>query len=496
MNGCRWYGVFRDVSKSKQTEICLHDFLSTTSHDARTPLSSVLVAAQLLRERCLGDEARELLTAISASARVLLALTQNVLLTKRLEAGSCEVPMAPVDIRALVADVVSTSRIGLAQQSGTSIQWDDAASLPASVLTCADHVSQALLNLVIYCVHAAEGAPVRIVARSEGERKRTAEADAQRLVLEVAAAGCARSIDDLSAMLNPYSCVADDPDEQAEGLAPGRFGLHVSRRLTQVLGGELRVRSNADEGVVLTAVIPVLSGGGGGGGDAAAPPSPAQVARRSPAVEPPAAGGDEARGEGAHSQMLPMPTTTLSLRHSRSVSELKEQGLLSSTLDLVRVCVHKVAACICVCVCLTRAAALVQLLINAGDAFFVSDGTVYTYVSPGALEMLQYEQPSDLVGCACTAPTCNRRHVLTPQAVLFTQRRTDKMDAVHPDDRASAVAEWESVKAQGGRAVPHTFTCRFRRKDGSYIWIETASCITPTKWYGVRRCVRTAMHAA
>ena len=71
------------------------------------------------------------------------------------------------------------------------------------------------------------------------------------------------------------------------------------------------------------------------------------------------------------------------------------------------------------------------------------------------------------------------------------------MDTVHPDDRASAVAEWESVKAQseaqGGRAVPHTFTCRFRRKDGSYIWIETASCITPTKWYGVRRCVQTAM---
>ena len=42
----------------------------------------------------------------------------------------------------------------------------------------------------------------------------------------------------------------------------------------------------------------------------------------------------------------------------------------------------------------------VQLLINAGDRFFVSDGTVYTYLSPGALEMLQYEQPSDLVGCA------------------------------------------------------------------------------------------------
>ena len=315
VNGCRWFGVLRDVSKSKQTEICLHDFLSTTSHDARTPLSSVLVAAQLLRERCVSDEARELLTAISASARVLLALTNNVLLTKRLEAGTCEVPMAPVDIRALVADVVSTARIGLAQQSGTSIQWDEAAPLPAAVHTCADHVSQALLNLVIYCVHAAEGAPVRIVARSEGERKRAAEPDALRLVLEVAAAGCARSIDDMSAMLNPYSCVADDPDEQTEGMAPGQFGLHVSRRLAQVLGGELRMRSNADEGVVLTAVIPVLSCSGGSSDTAAAlPPSQPPATRRSLAVEPPAAAGKEA-GERPRSPMLPVPATTLSLRH-------------------------------------------------------------------------------------------------------------------------------------------------------------------------------------
>ncbi len=45
------------------------------------------MASQLLRERNLADEAHELLTAISASARVLLALVNNGMLTKRLEDG-------------------------------------------------------------------------------------------------------------------------------------------------------------------------------------------------------------------------------------------------------------------------------------------------------------------------------------------------------------------------------------------------------------------------
>ena len=54
---------------------CLHDFLATTSHDARTPLSSIAVASQLLRDGGgvrLSDDASELLAAISASNRVLL----------------------------------------------------------------------------------------------------------------------------------------------------------------------------------------------------------------------------------------------------------------------------------------------------------------------------------------------------------------------------------------------------------------------------------------
>jgi signal transduction histidine kinase len=99
----------------------LRDFLATTSHDARTPLSSIQarsltrstrmpsdayrlctraltsllrvfctrqVASQLLLEKELSPEAHELLNAISASARVLLSFVNNVMLTKRLDAGA------------------------------------------------------------------------------------------------------------------------------------------------------------------------------------------------------------------------------------------------------------------------------------------------------------------------------------------------------------------------------------------------------------------------
>ena len=46
------------------------------------------VASQLLLEKELSPEAHELLNAISASARVLLSFVNNVMLTKRLDAGA------------------------------------------------------------------------------------------------------------------------------------------------------------------------------------------------------------------------------------------------------------------------------------------------------------------------------------------------------------------------------------------------------------------------
>jgi signal transduction histidine kinase len=114
----------------------LHDWLATTSHDARTLLSSIQVSCQLLKERRLCSESAELLTTISASANVLLTIVQHVALLKRLDAGECDLTPAGVPMRELLADVLATARVGLAQQTGANIEHDDqeGARLPALLM--------------------------------------------------------------------------------------------------------------------------------------------------------------------------------------------------------------------------------------------------------------------------------------------------------------------------------------------------------------------------
>jgi signal transduction histidine kinase len=204
-SGARWHCVLRDISEAKRVESSLRDFLATTSHDARTPLNSIQVAAQLLRERALTSEAAELLTAISASARVLHLLIDNVMVTKRLDQGDYDVSPAPVAIRAVVDEACATARAGLAQQAGTPVLWDDA-PLPALILSRPQDLSHLLLNVACFCVQTADGTPVRVHASCAPAAAADAAGRTHVLLLRVSS-GRALSPDELMNVFDPY---ADD----------------------------------------------------------------------------------------------------------------------------------------------------------------------------------------------------------------------------------------------------------------------------------------------
>jgi signal transduction histidine kinase len=91
---------------------------------------------------------------------------------------------------------------------------------------------------------------------------------------------------------------------------------------------------------------------------------------------------------------------------------------------------------------------------------------------------------------------------LTPKCALAVGgRRMPVLDLIHADDQQQVLSTWHATQAEsaaaGGRAMPCMFTCRQRRKDGTYIWCQSASCITPTHFYGVMRDIndRKALEA-
>ncbi len=202
----------------------------------------------------------------------------------------------------------------------------------------------------------------------------------------------------------------------------------MSRRLACALGGELAVTSDETHGTAFAASIPVLLAD-----DAAAPPvtlaSPAAEAAPA-AVQPPAAppsSSDEDLGV--------LPFLPPDMPPSESFVSMQQRGMVSVAADL--------------------------LLANTSDAYVACEGMHVRYMSPGALAMLQYASLEE-------APPM-------------------LMDYVHADDvpavTSRLLAAATQSAQQGGATVTFNITLRGRRKDGSYIWMESRACATPTHLY-------------
>ena len=486
VSGVRWYCCLLDVSAAKRCERSMHDWLATTSHDARTPLSSIQVSCVLLREHgllshddcganCHGakvppEEAcdGELLTAISASASVLLAIVKNVMLLKRLDAGECDLSASTVAPHALVADVCATASVGLALQAGASVVLDDDSPLPPAIVCAADLVSHVLLCLVVFCVCASmcasRGGEVRVRVRCDRSSS-TKHAGPAMLRLDVSAPALLLTQQELEcAFAAPYNSGCMQAELNGGESGSGRMGLHVSRRLVEAMGGTLSLRSRPGQGTRFKALIPVALPEPS---TDAAPPSPAASASGS---ETPV--GSRRQSEDSSSappgspRERPSPAVSVTAEEEdlgfapylpvqaecgECFESLKRRGMLRDMMDL--------------------------LLTNSPDGYTVGRGNHFIYASPGALRLFR-----------------------ATKAQLLS---TPAQDLMHPEDRERILEEWDEARAssaaRGGEPVHRSYTWRARHCDSdpaapSYVWMAASAVIiqspepgAPGQWFNIVR---------
>ena len=138
----------RDVTSERRLEEEKTDLVATISHELRTPMSAVYGAAKtLLREdvEFPADRRRQLLEMIATQAARLSQITDELLLTSRLDRGELPVDSEPVDIAGIVSETVEAMGPQLAEAAAIEID------IPADVGAASgdrDRIQQVLLNLL------------------------------------------------------------------------------------------------------------------------------------------------------------------------------------------------------------------------------------------------------------------------------------------------------------------------------------------------------------
>ena len=239
IDNARLYGIAQKANQSKT------DFLAVVSHDLRTPLNAIIGYADLLVEGipvALPPESRQSVQRIRTSAGHLMYLLNELLTFARLDGGSETVRVTRSDLRAVVREVAVVME-GQAQERGLAFRLV-VPDTPIDVETDADKLRQVLLNLV--------GNAVKYTARGEVEIDVRPES-AERVLVTIRDTGPGIAPEHLEHIFEPFWQV--DRTQRSQGGGTG-LGLSVVRRMLDLIGGEVRVRSTLGEGSVFEVRVP------------------------------------------------------------------------------------------------------------------------------------------------------------------------------------------------------------------------------------------------
>jgi len=222
-------------------------FLTTMSHEFRTPLSAVLGFVGLLSDELAGPVTplqREYLRRIGNASGNLLRLIEEVLTLSQVHAGHGTLLVEDVDLSAVVRDVaelmmplVGAKRLALAV---------DAPETPLLFATDAAKFRQIVINLA--------GNAVKFT--SAGEVRLSIEPDERGVALRVRDTGEGISDEEAERLFEPFVQAGPPNRRQARGTG---LGLSITRQLAQLMGGDVSVTSVPGQGSTFTVRLPRLA---------------------------------------------------------------------------------------------------------------------------------------------------------------------------------------------------------------------------------------------
>lgn len=222
------------------------DFLSKVSHDFRTPLTSIRMFVETLRENRVDDEQKRerILALLTQETERLSTLIDRLLDFARLEAGRMRYVPKPLDVVAVVEEVVARFESRTVGQD-TQLVVNLAPGLPL-VMGDADALGEVVQNLVDNALKYT-GASKRIVVE--------ARRDGRFIELAVSDNGLGIERVHHRRIFDSFYRVDDRLSRAIEGSG---LGLALTRHIVQAHGGKIRVESEPGKGSRFVVTIPVM----------------------------------------------------------------------------------------------------------------------------------------------------------------------------------------------------------------------------------------------
>ena len=214
------------------------EFLARMSHEIRNPLNAVIGFSQILKDNPNAPDQTELLETVNLSSRHLLTLVDDILSFSKLDSDALELETIEFDLHSMLEGVISMLS-PTAHEKSLEFALLLHTDLPVWINGDPNRLTQVVTNLASNALKFTDKGHVFIEAE-------LIERDDQfQIEISINDTGIGMDDEQLSRLFQPFA--------QADSSISRRFGgtglgLHISKRLVELMHGDIRVESRKNRG--------------------------------------------------------------------------------------------------------------------------------------------------------------------------------------------------------------------------------------------------------
>jgi|GEM_PF-2337448 len=221
------------------------EFLANISHEIRTPMNAILGFTELLSSLVKDKRQKSYIQTIQSSGKSLLTLLNDILDLSKIESGKLDIHYAPVDIQHLFDEIGQFFVLKISEKN-LDFVTKISNLVPKSLLLDEIRLRQVLFNLIGNALKFTEKGYVKLSAKCKMQHDNSAR---YTLLFEVEDTGIGIAPDATEKIFESFT--------QSDGQSTRKYGgtglgLAISKRLTEMMNGEISLRSKPGQGSTFT----------------------------------------------------------------------------------------------------------------------------------------------------------------------------------------------------------------------------------------------------